>query len=94
MRMLTKMIGSCPYAHDACTTVPTNLIQMRCCVDVCTSAVLMVVSGNNWHDAFLPWGFAHRWVDWIDHHYASLHLMACCGSVCASRALTVVRKIA
>ena len=63
MRMSTKMIGSFPYVDDVCATVLTYLIQMRCCVNVCISAVLMVVSGNDWHDNFLPWCFAHHWVD-------------------------------
>ena len=38
-RKLTRMIGSRPYVNGVCVEVVTHLIQMRCCVGMCTDEI-------------------------------------------------------
>ena len=43
MRMVTRLIESCPYSDDDSAKVKIHLIRMRCCVNIDISTVLMVV---------------------------------------------------
>ena len=45
MRMLMRLIWSCPYSGDVYVEVEIYRIQTRCCVNVDTSASLLGVSG-------------------------------------------------
>ena len=76
---MRKLIGSFPYGGDVYVKVVTNLIQMKCCMNVCTSAVLMVVNIRMTCMAFLCLGVMPM-AGWADMH-VTMRVGVCGGAV-------------